>query len=310
LLSEGVLKLMYCAHGKQTAVISINDWEEARRIGNSMRRWLFRGQANKNWALKSSLERAFESREIPIVRTDPIEEMIMIEFKSLAHLFTTNLPKDEDTIAWLNLIRHHGGPTRLLDFTESFYVAAYFALDSAAEECAIWAFNRVDYMSNVSNVINRLCEQLKLNPNLSLEKRLDEILMKSIRGDIHKNQILTMSPSQRNERQFLQQGLAMIPMNLREGFMGALLDSFDPPGEMPNEDSIIKINFKDFQHVINSSKLIKIIITKDAFLNARSDLEQMNINAATLFHGLDGLGRKVQDVFNDIEHLMKKQTSE
>ena len=243
---------MYCAYGKQTAVISVNDWEEARKIGISMRRWLFRGQADKNWTLKSSLERAFENREIPIFRTDPVEEMIMHEFRSLAHLFTKNTPKEEDTIAWLNLIRHHGGPARILDFTESFYVAAYFALESATEECAIWAFNRIDYMKNISNIILSLCEEFNIDLNLSIGKRLDEILNKSIRGDIHKNQILTMSPSQRNERQFLQQGLAMIPLNLQNGFMGALLSSFDPPGEMPNSIPANNINFIELQNVIEN----------------------------------------------------------
>ncbi len=298
---------MYYTQGTQTAVINVSDWEEVSQIGKSMNRWLFRGQAKAEWPLKSSLERAFESRGIPIARTDPIEEMILMDFRSLAHLFATNIPKDKDTIAWLTLIRHHGGPTRLLDFTESFYVAAYFALDSATEECAIWAFNRVDYMSNVSDVINALCKQLKIDLSLSLEQRLDEILMKAIRGDIRKNYLFTMSPSQQNERQFLQQGLAMIPLNLQEGFMGALLNSFDPPGIMPNEASGIEVGFEEFQHILLDSKLIKIIITKDAFLDARSDLEQMNINGATLFRGLDGLGRKVQDVLNTVERYLRAQ---
>ena len=296
---------MLCASGKQTAVIKINNWEEARRIGNSMRRWLFRGQTNKNWALKSSLERAFESRSISIVRTDPIEEMILIEFKSLAHLFTESLPEDKDIIAWLNLIRHHGGPTRIIDFTESFYVAAYFALDSATEECAIWAYNRVDYMNNISNIIDRLCEDLEIDSGLTIEKKLTAILMKSIQGDINKNQILIMSPSQRNKRQFLQQGLPMIPLNLQKGFMGTLLGSFNPPGEMPNEDLAKEASDNEITEIAQNSKLVKIIITKDAFLDARTDLEQMNINAATLFSGLDGLGRKVQDVLNAVERHIR-----
>ena len=291
---------MYCAQGIQTAVVRVSDWEDALRIGKSLRRWLFRGQEKAEWSLKSSLERAFESRGISIARTDPIEEMILIDFKSVAHLFSASVPKDADTIAWLTLIRHHGGPTRLLDFTESFYVAAYFALDGATEDCAIWAFNRIDLMARVDDVIDKLCKQLKINLSLSLEQRLDKILLKAIRGNIRKNYLLTMSPSQRNERQFLQQGLAMIPLNLQGGFMGALLNSFDPPGRMPNEDSGIEVGFEEFQRVLLDSKLIKIIITKDAFLDARSDLEQMNMNGATLFRGLDGLGRKVQDVLNTV----------
>lgn len=300
---------MYCAQGIHTAVVRVRDWEDALRIGKSLRRWLFRGQEKAEWSLKSSLERAFESRGIPITRTAPIEEMILIDFKSAAHLFSASVPKDTDTIAWLTLIRHHGGPTRLLDFTESFYVAAYFALDGATKDCAIWAFNRIDFMARVEGVIDSLCKRLKINLSLSLEQRLDEILLKAIRGDIRESYLLTMSSSQRNERQFLQQGLALIPLNLKEGFMGALFNSFDPPGRMPNEDSGIEVGFEELQRVLLDSKLVKIIITKDAFLDARSDLEQMNINGATLFRGLDGLGRKVQDILNSVEHHLSKQDS-
>jgi len=38
-------------------------------------------------------------------------------------------------------MQHHGAPTRLLDFTYSFYIAAYFALEESEKDCAIWALN-------------------------------------------------------------------------------------------------------------------------------------------------------------------------
>lgn len=296
---------MYCAQDRQTAVIRVSDWEEARRIGKSLRRWLFRGQKRTQWSLKSSLERAFESRGIPVDRTDPIEEMIIMDFKSSAHLFSSSVPKDEDTIAWLTLIRHHGGPTRLLDFTESFYVAAHFALDDAAEECAVWAFNRIDFMAKVDSLIDGLCKQYKIDHGISVNRKFDEILMRAIKGDLKENLIITMGPSQRNERQFLQQGLAMIPLNLQEGFMGSLLGSFDPPGIMPIESNMRQVSFAEISGVLENSKLIKIVMTKDSFLDARLDLEQMNINSATLFRGLDGLGKKGRDVLNAVEHYLR-----
>ena len=46
-------------------------------------------------------------------------------------------------------MQHHGAPTRLLDFTYSIYIAAYFALENADPKadpdgsCAIWAVNGV-----------------------------------------------------------------------------------------------------------------------------------------------------------------------
>ncbi|HUT70172.1 MAG TPA: FRG domain-containing protein [Desulfatiglandales bacterium] len=298
---------MYCAQGEQTAIVRVGDWEDARRIGKLMRRWLFRGQMNEKWLLKSSLERAFESRGISIARTDPIEEMILMDFRSRAHLFTSSVPKHEDTIAWLSLLRHHGGPTRLLDFTESFYVAAYFALDGAVGECAVWAFNRIDYMQKVSGIIDGLCLQFRINPGNSLEQRFDEILRRAIRGEIRRNTILTMGPSQQSERQFLQQGIAMVPLNLQEGFTGAILGSFDSAGKLPLAGQEKEIRFEELKRIIPISKLVKVVITEEAFLDARLDLEQMNINGATLFRELDGLGRYSQDVLNTVEHHLREK---
>lgn len=307
-LVEGRLQAMYCAEDTQTTVIRVRDWEEARRIGKSLRRWLFRGQRKAKWSLKSSLERAFENKGIPITRTDPIEEMILMDFKSAAHLFSTNVPKNEDTIAWLSLVRHHGGPTRLLDFTESFYVAAYFALDGATGDCAIWAFNRIDHVKKVMDVIDSLCKQLKIDSDVSLDRKFDEILRKAIAGDVKANVVITMAPSQRNERQFLQQGLAIIPLNLRKGYMEALLDSFEPPGRMPNSSQMREVKIEEVLPLLEKSRLIKIVMPKDCLLDARLDLEQMNINGATLFRGLDGLGKRTYDVLNAVENYQKDST--
>ena len=300
---------MHCAQDTQTAIIRVNDWEEARRIGKSLRRWLFRGQRKAEWLLRSTLERAFERRGIPILQTGLIENMILCEFKSAAHLFSTSVPMDEDTIAWLSLIQHHGGLTRLLDFTESFYVAAYFALDGASEDCAIWAFNRIDFMKRVQAVIDRLCNQLKIDLNISLDRKFDQILMRAISGDVKNKLVITMAPSQRNERQFLQKGLAVIPLTLQEGYMGAILGSFDPPGKMPNENHMQEVTFEELSSVFEISKVVKITMTKDCFLDARIDLEQMNINAATLFGGLDGLGKKLHGILNTVELYQKESSS-
>ena len=70
----------------------------------------------------------------------------MRRFKRECHHHTGQLPKPADTMEWLSLMQHYGAPTRLLDWTYSFYAAVFFAVDGAApasagNTCCVWAVN-------------------------------------------------------------------------------------------------------------------------------------------------------------------------
>ena len=59
-----------------------------------------------------------------------------------AYLEAHHMPRD--TVEWMALMQHHGAPTRLLDWSTSPYVAAFFALEEAVDPtatCAIWAID-------------------------------------------------------------------------------------------------------------------------------------------------------------------------
>jgi hypothetical protein len=87
-----------------------------------MRGWVFRGQRDHTWGLKTSLERLAGPNDAP--RRIVVEERILNRFMRQARQHLPFVPHKHDYLAWLSYIQHHGGPTRLLDFTRSFYVAA------------------------------------------------------------------------------------------------------------------------------------------------------------------------------------------
>jgi len=115
--------------------------------------WAFRGHADARWLLTSTLNRyldAYIEKRYWVAQ----EERIKRIFRRKAHLFLSHIPEPRDTFQWLALMQHHGAPTRLLDFTWSPYVAAFFALERSTTEAAIWAINP----KRLVNITERLDE--------------------------------------------------------------------------------------------------------------------------------------------------------
>ena len=62
-------------------------------------------------------------------------------FRRKAHNYLDDPRALDDDLRCLALMQHHGAPTRLLDFTKSPYVAAFFALESATDDASVYALN-------------------------------------------------------------------------------------------------------------------------------------------------------------------------
>jgi len=111
--------------------------------------WLFRGQANHEWKLTTTLER-FRSHTISLLEyyriisrsKNEIETFIGTSWEIPSYLEyekwldEVRPPRLFDLPAYnyMAYLRHHGFPSPLLDWTLSPYIAAFFAFNKASDE--------------------------------------------------------------------------------------------------------------------------------------------------------------------------------
>ena len=103
--------------------------------------WAFRGERDERWPLYSSLSRYLQNFGVAPKAWPEQERRILRIFKRKAHQFLEKPPEPDDDFQWLALMQHHGAPTRLIDFTWSPYVAAFFALERTLNDGVVWAMN-------------------------------------------------------------------------------------------------------------------------------------------------------------------------
>ena len=113
--------------------------------------WVYRGQSDASWQITSSFERAIDFDCTLIrnaertLRGKELSAISRFKAKAWPYVDKPNM----SNLEWLMLMRHHGVPTRLVDFTENPIVALFFALeDNPSGDFAIWALNK-DAMEDV-----------------------------------------------------------------------------------------------------------------------------------------------------------------
>jgi hypothetical protein len=105
--------------------------DASTRLG--CRPW-FRGQSCFDWHLIPSVRRT---------QTLEYERSQNFLFQMKAHSRYAKCPDQGALPDWLTLMQHYGVPTRLLDWTESALIAAYFAVEDqdGRTDAAIWALS-------------------------------------------------------------------------------------------------------------------------------------------------------------------------
>src|SRR6266511_4738366 len=97
--------------------------------------------------VETSLERSAKRLGIDNAELPKMEKGLVRYFTRQAQHFLTDVRADDDPIEWRALMQHHGAPTRLLDWTFSFPVALYFAIEKGKVEkskttCAVWCLDQ------------------------------------------------------------------------------------------------------------------------------------------------------------------------
>jgi len=149
------------------------------------------------------------------------EKILIREFGRKAYLYLpeSELPAPGDTLEWLSLMRHHGAPTRLLDWSYSIFVAAFFALASSerGHPCYIWAIDTVWLNDRASATKNGL----EKNKN-ERDKTGSHFREHFINPRDQKAFVSTETPMRLNKRLTMQRGVFLCPGKVEDRFVDNL----------------------------------------------------------------------------------------
>ena len=145
-------------------VEELNSWDSFKNITSGFlgadRRssFLFRGQREVNWPLAPTFDRWLPN--VQRSARDELEDSLLENFRIECRADVTLKELLDDEIATLALAQHFGLPTRLLDWSASPYVAAFFAFEKLVDNARnlmndrddnqgpviIWALDKESYI--------------------------------------------------------------------------------------------------------------------------------------------------------------------
>lgn len=281
----------------------ISEWNELFLLNQKfMANFIFRGQGDSNWQLKTSLERLIENHHPSPLRDDFLayiyETEMLKEFKWKYPSYEKNLiPQEDEYIEWLSIMQHYGSPTRMLDFTYSMYVALFMAMDNVfSDEYSLWCLNLNVLKAPIFDEFMRQ-NNTKVAMGDELEGFSYHLANTSIQERnkfLEKDLLFPVKPHLCNERISRQQGLFVIPSNISVSFDNILHNYYDKNSHLEVDiNNLIEYSNKYFPNQ-SAISILKINIGKEHKLRLTKALYQMNITSETMYPGLQGLAQSVR----------------
>lgn len=255
------------------ATVRLPSWHEFKLyVQQFSENWAFRGQSHAEWVLNNAIERTDF-----IHFGNGIEADFVAEFQRGARNY---LSKDETPghlIEWLALMQHHGAPTRLLDFTKSPFIAAYFAFEfcqmNNENHVAVWCINTEHLKKKSLEILSiEFGTALEESQNLINEKLFEVLFYQN-----NKSLVFPVEPFRMNRRYSLQQSIFVSTGTSEAPFMEQLL--------FLGEDI--------------AKAVVKLEVPAAEKKLAMRELHMMNLHRASLFPDLDGYALSLKFRYNN-----------
>lgn len=237
----------------------------------SMSNWIwFRGHSNEDYKLDSGLFRTLnKNKKLKLWEYERIEDHLIVNFKQQSSTFIR-----EDNIDLQFHMQHHGLKTRLLDWTDSFGTALYFAFEGwdydKEENACIWLLDPYALHKHLQRGITTI-ETADSIRNIDEDDIDGEIWNLS---DVFKKtsaeHTFPMYPSKNNARLLVQNGYFTVQSNRLED-LELELERACPE----NKEKILK----------------KITLTPDLLECIYEYLTLNGINHFTVYNDVDGLSK-------------------
>jgi len=234
--------------------------------------YIYRGHANAAWPLQSSLERVIGSKWCS-AEARRFEDFSLDRFKAKFHLYDRENITPDSKLAWLSVMQHYGVPTRLVDFTESPYVALYFALEAyqpaTKTDFAVFALNYTAVMD--ASIDHIRCKDSTFVEDRATIYPKQDAVFDQIVDRFAYDIVWVTEPKRHNERLDRQGGCFVISGNRDKPIAEAL--------------ELASYSNCEFTKFVMDPSLYPIIFRL---------LRKMNVTSKSLYGDLDGLARSIR----------------